>query len=183
MGQGSSLYGISEMRLIQVTGAHRTTVQRWKRGLSIPRWLGFVVRLCIQGELDEFDSAWRGWRIVRGELISPEGTSFTPGAIRASVLYRRRALELSEIDRTQRMAVERDPVNIAGVERLGAVQAALEAAQRAMDAVTERLSPLERNRLFSAAGSRPTAGSCASPSDLQAHRFSREPVWRRAARG
>lgn len=152
MGQGSSLlYGISELRLIQVTGAHRSTVRRWKLGRSIPRWLSFVVRLCVQGELEDFDPAWRGWRIVRGELVSPEGTAFTPGAIRAGPLYRERALEYGEWDRQTRMALEVDPVNRAGIERLGTLQAALEAVQRAMDEITGRLSPLERNRLFSAA--------------------------------
>jgi len=37
--------------------------------------------VCHCGELDDLHKAWRGWRLVRGTLYSPEGWAFTPGAV------------------------------------------------------------------------------------------------------
>lgn len=77
------LYGVPADRAAAVTGAHLTTVRRWKRLRRAPGWVSALVELCIAGELDRISRTWRGWRI-RGELlISPEGWEFTPGAIRA----------------------------------------------------------------------------------------------------
>lgn len=102
-------------------------------------------------ELAQLDAAWRGWRLVRGELVSPEGWRFTPGAVLAGELYRRRVCEISERERGERLALEVDPVNRSGIELLAALQAAIESSAQAMKSVTDRLTSLERNRLFSAA--------------------------------
>lgn len=102
-------------------------------------------------DLGEFGAAWRGWRLSRGELVSPEGWSFTPGAVRAGELYRRRVCESSERDRTERLALEADPINRSGIQLLATLQAALDHSARAMNEITDRLTSLERNRLFSAA--------------------------------
>lgn len=141
-----------------------------------------MVRVFVDGELEEIDPAWRGWRLERGELVSPEGWTFTPSNVTASELYRRLIVERGERDRTRRMAVEADPANRANIQRLAVLQASLEATVRAMDEITNRLTPLERNRLFSAATQANEAG-CGSRSDSRARRFVRAPLWRRAVRG
>lgn len=99
-------------------------------------------------ELAQLDAAWRGWRLAGGELVSPEGWRFTPGAVRAGELYRRRIAELGERDRADRAALEVDPVNRAGVQRLAVLHSALEAAAHALEDITSRLSADERRRLF-----------------------------------
>lgn len=147
MSQGV-LAPIHDEHLVELTGVHPVTVRRWKKLARIPRWLQRLVRVCLHGELAEIDPAWRGWRLVRGELVSPEGRAFTPGAVRASVLWRARALELGALDRRRRVQIEADPVNRAGIAKLRALELALQSARRAMDDITDGLRTDERNRIL-----------------------------------
>ncbi len=91
MSTGNALAPIHDAHLVELTGVHPVTVRRWKKLARLPRWLERLVRVCIRGELDDVDRAWRGWTIRNGELVSPEGLTYTPGAVRASTLWRRRA--------------------------------------------------------------------------------------------
>lgn len=78
-----SLAGIRAEQLAALGCVHLSTARRWKRTGKCPRWLERLVRVCHRGELDDIHRAWRGWRLERGELISPEGWQFSPGAVRS----------------------------------------------------------------------------------------------------
>lgn len=97
----SDLDWISHGELERLTGAHRTTVARWKlraRAGWLPAWLARLVNTLHRGHLDDINAAWRGWLINPhdGHLVTPEGVSVSQGQIRAlPQLYElRRALEL-----------------------------------------------------------------------------------------
>lgn len=85
----SDLDWISHGELERLTGAHRTTVARWKRraraGLAAPPWLVRLVNAVHRGHLGDLSAAWRGWLINPrdGQLVSPEGLCVTPGQVRA----------------------------------------------------------------------------------------------------
>jgi hypothetical protein len=92
-----ALWGrITAENLVQLTGCHASTARRWKRLLRVPAWLERLVQLFIDGHLGELHGAWRGWHLVRGELITPEGRGLTPGQLYALPYLREqvRALEL-----------------------------------------------------------------------------------------
>jgi hypothetical protein len=74
--------------LAQLTGAHPTTARRWKRLKALPRWLAILVRVVLEGELADVSAEFAGWCIRHGELVSPEGSRFTPGQIRALPILR-----------------------------------------------------------------------------------------------
>lgn len=78
-----SLYGISAAELAALGQVHLSTARRWKRTGKCPRWLERLLGVCHRGELDHIHRTWNGWRLVRGQLVSPEGWEFTPGSIRA----------------------------------------------------------------------------------------------------
>jgi hypothetical protein len=99
------LYGrIRAQELAQLTGAHPTTARRWKRAVRVPRWLETLVRVIREGSLAEISAAWDGWRIVGGELVSPEGVATTPGEIRA-IPYTRALV--AQYQGQQRLALRR----------------------------------------------------------------------------
>jgi len=83
-----ALYGVPVGVLATLTGAHPTTARRWKRAQRVPPWLTRLARVIIDGELGEVSPDWRGWRLVRGELVSPEGWTATPGDVLALPLMR-----------------------------------------------------------------------------------------------
>ncbi len=79
-----ALWGrVNAETLAEATGAHLTTARRWKRLTVLPVWLARFVRVIVEGHLEEIAAAWSGWRIVAGDLVSPEGWSVSPGEIRA----------------------------------------------------------------------------------------------------
>ncbi len=79
-----ALWGrVNAETLAAATGAHLTTARRWKRLSVLPAWLARFVRVIVEGHLEDIAAAWSGWRIVAGELVSPEGWAVSPGEIRA----------------------------------------------------------------------------------------------------
>jgi len=93
------LYGISAGLLAGVTGRHIDTARRWKRAGKVPHAHADLVRLRLVGELGVVDDGWRGFRLVRGKLWTPEGAPITPGDIRA-IPFRR-----AQLDELQRLAL------------------------------------------------------------------------------
>jgi len=157
MSTGNALAPIHDAHLVELTGVHPVTVRRWKKLARLPRWLERLVRVCLQGELGEIDRTWSGWRIVRGELVSPENLTYTPGAVRASTLWRSRALELGALDRKHRIARDADPTNGAHLERLARTHRAIEEARKAFDDLTWSLSAIERNQVYCSVAPAPAA--------------------------
>jgi hypothetical protein len=47
-----------------------------------------MARVLIQGDLGAFDLEWRGWRVYRATLVSPEGWEITKGDVLSSPLLR-----------------------------------------------------------------------------------------------
>lgn len=85
--------------LQKVTGAHRTTIARWRALGSLPPELVRLAKLELVGEIGLINDAWLGWRIdaKTGQLISPGETfAYTPGEICALNL---RLQQLAELDR------------------------------------------------------------------------------------
>lgn len=100
-----ALHGVPVGALVAITGAHVTTARRWKRAPRVPAWLARLVRVLIEGELGDVSESWRGWRLVRGELISPEGWTATPGEVRALPLMRQQ-IALYQVE--QRLPAQAD---------------------------------------------------------------------------
>lgn len=91
MGRDSleTLSGVSAEELADLACVHLSTARRWKRTGKCPRSIERLVRVCHRGELDDLHRTWRGWRLVRGILTSPEGWESTPGAVRSIPLLQR----------------------------------------------------------------------------------------------
>ena len=60
-----------------------TTARRWKRRAQCPPPWALPL---LRGELGFFDPKWKGWRLIRGELVSPEDWTFTVGDVLAQRL-------------------------------------------------------------------------------------------------
>lgn len=143
-----SLYGYPAERLAQLTGSHIATARRWKRSSRAPRWLLRLVAICFEGELGEIDASWQGWRLVRGELFSPEDVGFTPGAVRAGPLFRARADELARQIKALTTTVDCDEDRRRRLEKLATLQAMLYTASRTFEELTRELTDHEQKRLF-----------------------------------
>jgi len=96
----SPLYGISAALIAALIGVHIDTARRWKRAGQAPGWRAGLLALKLDGELGAVDSTWAGFRLVRGQLWTPENAPITPGDIRA-IPYRRQ-----QLDELQRLALE-----------------------------------------------------------------------------
>lgn len=96
MGKDSleALARIEPQRLAELAGVHVSTARRWIRTGKCPRSVARLVRVCLCGELDDIHAAWRGWRLVRGTLYSPEGWEFSPGAVRSLPLLQTQVREM-----------------------------------------------------------------------------------------
>jgi hypothetical protein len=91
------IYATTEW-LADVSGAHRTTVERWKRSQQLPRPVALLLRIMQYGELELVHPVWHQWRVDRrtGELWMPAGRwSFTPGTLLA-VPYRMQQIDALE---------------------------------------------------------------------------------------
>lgn len=77
------LFGKQIKEIVRICGVDITTARRWKRGAQRPPdWA-----LCLlTGDLSFFDPRWRGWRLIRGDLVSPENWVITQGDVLAQRL-------------------------------------------------------------------------------------------------
>jgi len=77
------LFGRPINEIARICGVDITTARRWKRGAQRPPdWA-----LCLlTGDLSFFDPKWRGWRLIRGDLVSPENWIITLGDVLAQRL-------------------------------------------------------------------------------------------------
>lgn len=98
--------------LMQVTGAHPSTVRRWRARRSYPLAVRRLAELELQGNLGLIHPEWEGWIINRdGVLVTAEGWTVRPGEIRGMALNYQRI-----------SALERELKKLR--EKLRAVQAA-----------------------------------------------------------
>ena len=77
------LFGKQIKEIARICQVDITTARRWKRGAQRPPdWA-----LCLlSGDLGFFDPIWTGWRIIRGDLVSPENWIITLGDVLAQRL-------------------------------------------------------------------------------------------------
>jgi len=69
--------------IVDLCGVDVTTARRWRRGAQRPpEWALPLLR----GDLSFFDPKWRGWRLIRGDLVSPENWIITLGDVLAQRL-------------------------------------------------------------------------------------------------
>jgi hypothetical protein len=58
--------------IVQICEVDLSTAKRWRRGATCPPRMALKL---LSGDLGAFDLAWKGWKVRKGELISPEGWS------------------------------------------------------------------------------------------------------------
>lgn len=81
----SDLWGFPAKDIARICQVDLTTARRWKKGAICPP-LGALARLT--GDLGFLDPAWKGWRLVRGTLVSPEQWEITMHDVLATPLMR-----------------------------------------------------------------------------------------------
>ena len=110
---------VTAERLAELTGAHRTTVERWKRTQRLPRAVQTLIELVEYGDLERLHPVWRGWHLDRrtGALYTPAGDGpITPGNVLAIPLRMQqvRALELELASIVTRHARTREQARLLG---------------------------------------------------------------------
>ncbi len=90
------VYGLKPEEIAERTGVDVSTARRWKTGATrIPK----SALLLLEADLGCFGEDWRGWRIVRGELVSPEGWRIKPGEVMAVPLLRQQLAAYQSAER------------------------------------------------------------------------------------
>lgn len=143
-----ALHGLSAEELARLTDAHITTARRWLKSRRAPRVVMLALSLVRFGDLGAASPDWTGWSVRADELVSPEGSTFTPGMVRSGPLFERAAAELRAQAAGALNAAESDLQRRARVAALAALANAHAAAAAALDALSDGLSPGERRRLF-----------------------------------
>jgi hypothetical protein len=104
-------FAIPIKQIVEICGVDITTARRWKRGATCPpqHMLRYLSARYYE-DLGFLDPDWRGWKLRRGNLISPEGWEMTMGDVLASRLHEAQLacwrLEVSKM-RTQLTEAER----------------------------------------------------------------------------
>ena len=89
------LQTIGQIAVERELNVHRTTVQRWQRGLArIPGAKHQAIRMLL-GDLPGTEGEWSGWRFWKGKLWSPGGDQYAAGDVLSLIFLRQqvRALE------------------------------------------------------------------------------------------
>ena len=77
------LAGLSAARIAALSGVDLTTARRWKRTAALPEPARRLLELLTTGNMGTLSRAWRGWSVVRDQLISEDGLCFKPSEIRS----------------------------------------------------------------------------------------------------
>ena len=75
--------------LSELTGVHRTTVQRWLKKKQLPEAIYLLLDLLHNGSLARIHRDWEGWTLCprTGELVPPnDSRPFAPGHLFAMQL-------------------------------------------------------------------------------------------------
>lgn len=82
------IYGIPAERVAEICQVALKTARRWKATRSIPASRRQCLLLALDGDLGAITGTWAGFKLLHGELVTPEGDTLTPGDVRA-ISYRR----------------------------------------------------------------------------------------------
>lgn len=144
------LYGIRAEALAELAGVEVKTAARWKRGAALPEPTRRLLRLRVRGELGLLSEAWQGWQLLRDQLVSPEGATYSPGAVRSGPLYQAIATELRTREAHAQRCIDHEPERQRRLQSLAVLQSALAAGERALEQLKEGLTTPELHRLFAA---------------------------------
>lgn len=78
------LFGLHVKEIARICQVDLTTARRWKRGAICPPQSALSL---LSGDLGFFDPDWRGWKLRRGCLYSPEGWEIRMSDVLASRLH------------------------------------------------------------------------------------------------
>jgi hypothetical protein len=73
--------GITVTEIAEACGIPDRTARRWIARGSMPYTARVTWRVVRYGDLGAVSPSWRGWRIVRDKLYSPENWDFRPGEV------------------------------------------------------------------------------------------------------
>lgn len=72
----------------------------------MPAGYALALALLRDGDLGVISSEWRGWRLIKGELFSPDNWGFRPGEIAAvPILYQLQAELKKQLRTPQQFAL------------------------------------------------------------------------------
>jgi hypothetical protein len=86
--------GFTAEWLARACGVDLSTARRWKRARQVPARYAHLVRLADGCDLGVLSDAWRGWRLLAGDLVNPEGERFHVDQVRALRLKEQLVAEL-----------------------------------------------------------------------------------------
>jgi hypothetical protein len=90
--------------LSELAGVTLSTARRWRQRKALPEPVRRLLEVTALGRLDIL--GWKGWRIIDGELLSPEGWAFGPGEVMSLRLLR---MQVRELERERRAWIATTP--------------------------------------------------------------------------
>jgi Phage protein len=106
------LQDLSNTQLMEYTGAHFTTIYRWRRQKRLPVHIEKLLQFVALHQLDQL--GWEGWRIENKMLVSPSGGSYAPGMVDA-IQLRQQELSFYKAERRTILGLTDQPA-LAGTE-------------------------------------------------------------------
>jgi len=87
---------LGERQVLRELNVHEKTLYRWLTGrVQVPGRQHLAIKALL-GELPGTAGQWPGWMFIQGELVSPEGTRFTAGSVRVSLLHKQQISALQQ---------------------------------------------------------------------------------------
>lgn len=81
-------YGLPIKEIARICEVDITTARRWKRGaICPPQYVLLYLQAKVSGDLSFLDPAWRGWKLLKGHLYSPESWCISMSDVLASRLH------------------------------------------------------------------------------------------------
>jgi hypothetical protein len=77
--------------LCERLGVPAVTARRWLRTGRLPALARLAAAVILGGDLGLIDPAWKGWKLTRGKIVSPENWDYTPGDVMSLTFERARA--------------------------------------------------------------------------------------------
>jgi Phage protein len=75
--------GVGAKELARACGVTQRTARRWTRAGQLPRVYQAAIATLEPHDLGQVSPDWSGFKVFRGELVTPEGMALRPGEIRS----------------------------------------------------------------------------------------------------
>jgi hypothetical protein len=99
------LIGFNVNEVARICRVSLKTAGRWKDGTTCPPKSALML---LDSDLGMFDHLWAGWRIYKGNLVSPEGWEITRGDVISSPLLRQQLAAFKT--ELKRLRLEKDSI-------------------------------------------------------------------------